>query len=106
MCLIYFRKWKCGKASCIVVSDDGQTIVTALKEIKWWDVSGEKEKLLKTFIGQSTDIFSLTFVRINDEPCVLSAASGNRLIHAWYITNSLIYCDSVYSLILVIHFCN
>lgn len=80
---IMFRKWKCGKVSCIVVSDDGMSLISAKKEIKWWDLSKEKEIVLKTFIGHSTDIYSLTFVQICGEVCVLSASFGNRLIHAW-----------------------
>lgn len=45
---------------------------------------------MKTFIGHSTDVQSLVLVQINDEPCVLSAAAENRLIHAWYVLDVII----------------
>lgn len=82
---MHFRKWKCGKFSTIALSDDGLSFVSAKKEIQWWDISGEKETLRKSFIGHSTDVLCLNFVRICGEPCVLSAAVGNRLLHAWYL---------------------
>lgn len=80
---VHFRKWKCGKFSAIAISDDGLSFVSAKKEIQWWDISGDNETLRKSFTGHSTDVFSLNFVRICGEPCVLSAAIGNRLLHAW-----------------------
>ncbi|KAK7580325.1 hypothetical protein V9T40_000954 [Parthenolecanium corni] len=79
------KKWKCGKFSTIALSDDGLSFVSAKKEIQWWDISGEKETLRKSFIGHSTDVHCLNFVRICGEPCVLSAAVGNRLLHAWLL---------------------
>lgn len=82
---VFFRKWKCGKFSAIALADDGLSFVSAKKEIKWWDISGEKETLQKSFTGHSTDVFCLSFVRICGEPCVMSAAVGSRLLHAWYL---------------------
>lgn len=69
--------------SCVAVSPDGKSLVTAKTEIKWWDISEEKEALKKTFNGHSTDVLSLNFVQICGETCILSAATDNRFINAW-----------------------
>lgn len=69
--------------SCVAVSPDGETLVTAKTEIKWWKICGEKQELLKTFNGHSTDVVSLKFVQICGETCILSAAADNRFINAW-----------------------
>jgi WD40 repeat protein len=83
-CRSVCRKWRCsGKVSCLAVADDGKSIVTAKREIQWWDLSSEKENVVKTFIGHSTDVQSLVFARISGEACVLSAAVDNRLVSAW-----------------------
>lgn len=83
MILFVRRKWKCGKTSCLAVSPDGKSLVAAKTEIKWWDISGEKEVLRKTFNGHATDVVILNFVEICGESCILSAATDDRFINAW-----------------------
>lgn len=64
------------------VSANGKSLLTASRDIKWWNV--ETRSLIRTFTGHASPVFSLTVVSLpsGDLYCV-SAAQNDRLLNTW-----------------------
>lgn len=82
---IFCSKWKNGEScSAMAVAQDGETLVSASRSIKWWSVS--KKSVVRTFTGHATPIFSLLLVSpTSGDNYVISAAQNDRLLNAWLV---------------------
>ncbi|XP_014256664.1 WD repeat-containing protein 43 [Cimex lectularius] len=75
-------KWKCskGRPTCLAVSPKGDLCVTGSYDLSLWDV--EKQSLIKTFTGHSSEITHIQFV---NQQYFISAASNDRHISTWNV---------------------
>lgn len=77
-------KWKSGKekVTAIVTLPSENSIVSAGRVIKLWDLSSKR--LIMSFTGHATQITSLNPLIINSDSCYLvSGASGDRQLNVW-----------------------
>lgn len=83
------RKWKIGtdSATAMQVSHNGKTLLTASRNIKWWDV--ETQTVIKVFTGHVSPVFTMTYISVpSGDDYVISAAQNDRLLNAWSLNAS------------------
>lgn len=92
-------KWKSGKdkVTAIVVSpDEGNSLITAGRIIKWWDL--DRKRVIMNFPGHATQINCLRSIRINDgSSFVISGAIGDRQLNVWALDKVIfITCNIIH----------
>ncbi|KAK0092601.1 hypothetical protein PV326_001058 [Microctonus aethiopoides] len=77
-------KWKSGKSkiTALAVLPDGQTIISADRLMKWWDL--KTKQVIGSFTGHANPIIFLRPVQIDANSCYLiSGASGDSYLSVW-----------------------
>lgn len=89
-------KWKSGKSkvTALVVSEDGKSLLSADRNIKWWDLS--TKRLIASFTGHANQVTFLRTVRLDDNSYVISGATGEGYLSVWAL-------EEVYFFALFLH---
>ncbi|KAK2586858.1 hypothetical protein KPH14_009796 [Odynerus spinipes] len=77
-------KWKSGKAkvTALAVTQDGKSIISAERIIKWWDLS--TKQIIRTFTGHAGQVTSLNSITVNKNTSYLiSGASEDGYLSVW-----------------------
>ncbi|XP_033329925.1 WD repeat-containing protein 43 [Megalopta genalis] len=77
-------KWKSGKGktTSLAVSEDGKSILSGERVVKWWDLS--TKQLIKTFTGHANQVTCLSTVKIpSGSNYVISGACGDGCLSVW-----------------------
>ncbi|XP_076299109.1 WD repeat-containing protein 43 [Lasioglossum baleicum] len=77
-------KWKSGKGktTSLAVSEDGKSLLSGERVVKWWDLS--TKQLIKTFTGHANQVTCLSTVKIpSGSNYVVSGASGDGCLSVW-----------------------
>ena len=77
-------KWKSGKGkiTAIAILPKGNSLLTAEREITWWDLL--TKNVLGTFTGHVNQVTSLNTIRIdNDNIYLISSAIGDSYLSVW-----------------------
>lgn len=89
-------KWKSGKEkiTSIVIIRDQNTIVSASRTIKLWDL--DTKRLIMNFTGHASPIVSLNPIAINGQSCyIVSGASGDRQLNVWSLNKVILYRERI-----------
>ncbi|KAL2724285.1 WD repeat-containing protein 43-like [Vespula squamosa] len=77
-------KWKSGKAkvTALAVMQDGKTMISAERIIKWWNLS--TKQIIRTFTGHAGQVTSLNPITVNKNASYLiSGASEDGYLNIW-----------------------
>ncbi|XP_078040921.1 WD repeat-containing protein 43 [Augochlora pura] len=77
-------KWKSGKGktTSLAVSEDGKSILSGERVVKWWDLASKQ--LIKTFTGHANQVTCLSIVKTpSGSNYVISGACGDGCLSVW-----------------------
>lgn len=90
-------KWKSGKGktTSLAVTEDGKSLLSGERIVKWWDLSSKQ--LIRTFTGHANQVTCLCTVKVASRSnYVISGARGDGCLSVWaldevrYITYNFI----------------
>ncbi|KZC07222.1 PREDICTED: WD repeat-containing protein 43 [Dufourea novaeangliae] len=77
-------KWKSGKGktTSLAVSEDGKSLLSGERVVKWWDLS--TKQLIKTFTGHANQVTCLCTIKMPyGSNYVISGACGDGCLSVW-----------------------
>ncbi|XP_017888745.1 WD repeat-containing protein 43 [Ceratina calcarata] len=76
-------RWKYGKGktTSLVVTDDGKSLLSGERVVKWWNL--DTKHLIKTFIGHAHQVTSLCTIKTSGDNYVISGASSDGYLNVW-----------------------
>lgn len=87
-------KWKSGKAkvTALAVMQDGKSLISAERIIKWWNLS--TKQIIRTFTGHAGQVTSLNPITVNkNSSYLISGASEDGYLSIWALDE---VCHTIY----------